>query len=294
MKRRIWVTVVIAMAAIGATVWLWAIGDHSDINVGQDKVGESVTAEGESRFAIPVEGLRITVTYDNNPHLSGLRPAWGFSCFIRGPQKSILFDTGGDAPVLLKNMDSLSIKPDDVDIVVISHAHGDHTGGLNALLDENPGIAVYLPESFSVSFKKQVREYGADVFGVNNPTEVCRGVYSVGQLGTSIKEQSLVISTDKGLIVITGCAHPGIGLIVNKAKEVFEANVLLAMGGFHLSRASESEIKAVIADLKKAGLRYAGPCHCSGDEARRLFKEAFGDHYIGLGVGSTLAGSDLQ
>ena len=62
---------------------------------------------------------------------------------------------------------------------------------------------------------------------------LCKNVYLTGEMGFSIKEQSLILNTPEGLIVITGCAHPGIVEIVKKAKAMLNRDIYLAIGGFH-------------------------------------------------------------
>jgi len=213
----------------------------------------------------------ITVTYDNNPYKEGLETGWGFSCVIKGLEKTILFDTGGDGQRLLANMRKLGIDPEEIDIVVLSHIHGDHVGGLHSILRKNPKAIVYLPISFPDSFKDKVKDYGAKVIEVQRPLKICENVYSTGELGEGIKEQSLVVSTEKGLIVITGCAHPGIVMIVHEAKNLVRNNVLLVMGGVHLGGKSKGELNNIISNFKKMGVRHVGPCHCTGDTARELF-----------------------
>jgi 7,8-dihydropterin-6-yl-methyl-4-(beta-D-ribofuranosyl)aminobenzene 5'-phosphate synthase len=236
----------------------------------------------------------ITVVYDNNPYKEGLTTAWGFSCLIRGAEKTILFDTGGDGSILLSNMEKLGINPEEIDLVVLSHIHGDHVGGLQSILEKNSDIIVYLPASFPKSFKANVERYGAKVVEIKEPLEICQGIYSTGELGTLIKEQSLVIHTERGLIVITGCAHPGIVKIVSKARDLFKKEVLLVMGGFHLGGVSEDEIEKIILSVRELGVRYVGPCHCSGNTARDLFKKEYGNNFVDSGVGRIITMEDLK
>jgi 7,8-dihydropterin-6-yl-methyl-4-(beta-D-ribofuranosyl)aminobenzene 5'-phosphate synthase len=132
----------------------------------------------------------IVILYDNNwfgPHLEA---AWGFSCLVRGLEKTILFDTGGDGHTLLGNMRQVGVEPAEIDIVVLSHFHGDHTGGLRGFLEKNPHVAVYLPGSFSGNFKKAVMSVGARVEEVFEAKELCRGAYTTGELGDAIREQA--------------------------------------------------------------------------------------------------------
>ncbi len=249
----------------------------------------------ESSGIMPEEGIKILtiiVIYDNNPYKEGLETAWGFSCLVRGAEKTVLFDTGGDGSILLANMKRLGIDPKEVEVVVLSHIHGDHVGGLSSFLSENHDVTVYLPKSFPQSFKDGVKRYGAEPVEVYDPLKICEQVYSTGELGVGIREQSLVIHTEGGLAVITGCAHPGIVSIVEKAKDLVKAEVLFVMGGFHLGSKSEGEIEQIIASFKQLGVRYAGPCHCSGDRARQLFEEAYGKNFLRIGVGETITISE--
>jgi 7,8-dihydropterin-6-yl-methyl-4-(beta-D-ribofuranosyl)aminobenzene 5'-phosphate synthase len=230
----------------------------------------------------------VTILYDNNEHDERLETAWGFSCLVEGLEETILFDAGGDGALLLRNMRTLGIDPRNVDVVVISHIHGDHVGGLTGFLEENHFVTVYLPRSFPESTKNSTRRAGAEVVQVHEPVEICEHAHSTGELGEGIKEQSLVIETGQGLVVITGCAHPGVVNIVRRAKELRGGEVHLVLGGFHLGGASEARIADIVEDLQQLGVQKVAPCHCSGDRARRAFETAYGERFIPAGVGSRL------
>jgi 7,8-dihydropterin-6-yl-methyl-4-(beta-D-ribofuranosyl)aminobenzene 5'-phosphate synthase len=105
-------------------------------------------------------------------------------------------------------------------------------------------------------------------------------------MGSAIIEQSLVIETSEGLVVITGCAHPGIVGIVSAAAE--GGDIGLVIGGFHLKDDSATEIDEVIADLQALGVKRVAPTHCTGDEARERFRAVFGDGFVPVGVGSVV------
>lgn len=240
-----------------------------------------------------MQDINITVVCDNNPYKKGFETGWGFSCLVSGPENTILFDTGPEGSLLV-NMEKLGIEPGCIDTVVLSHIHPDHTGGLDSFLEKNPEVAVYMPESFPERFKDNVRAHGAKVIEVGQPIKICENVWSTGQYGKWIKEQSLVIQTDKGSVLIVGCSHPGIVSIVNSAKDLVKDDIFLVMGCFHLEWAGKSKIEKVISVFKQSGVRYVGLCHGSGDKARRLFEEYFGRKYIKLGAGRVITIDNLK
>ena len=251
----------------------------------------AVSADSAREAIIP---KTITVIYDNYAFKQGLKTAWGFSCLVRGEKKTILFDTGGDGRLLLSNMRGLEIDPHEVDMIVLSHIHGDHVGGLSSFLQHHHGVTVFVPSSFPDDFKKGVRHFGARLQEVEGFIELCPGVYSTGEMGHSIKEQALILEAPQGLIVITGCAHPGIVAILESVKKGFQGAILLVMGGFHLTNKSVREIQEVITSFRRLGVRYVGPGHCSGDRARILFQEAYGNAFVPLGVGMEIRIDELR
>ncbi len=229
----------------------------------------------------------ITI-YDNYQHDQNLQTGWGFSCLVDADDRKLLFDTGAEGSILLDNMKKLGIDPQKIDCVVLSHAHGDHTGGLDDFLEENSGVKVYLLKSFPEGFKKKVESTGAEVVEVGDSITISEKVSTTGELGTSIKEQSLMIKTSKGLVVITGCAHPGIVDIVRHAKKITGEEIYLVLGGFHLLNLSETQLKEVIKGFRELGVKKAAPCHCSGDKTREVFRQEYGEDFIENGVGKII------
>ncbi len=265
-------------------------------------IGCTPTAPSDTPTTYPPEAVseprlpELIVVYDNSPFDSRLRTDKGFSCLIRLAQNTILFDVGGDTSTLLHNMRQLDIDPREVDTVVLSHRHNDHVGGLSEFLEQNSAVTVYLPQSFSRSFKDKVKSLGAKIEEVYEARELFAGVYTTGELGTWIKEQSLIITTPEGLVVITGCAHPGVVNIVRRAKDIVpDAGVYLVTGGFHLSGPgffgrilmgkSSAEIESIMKEFIQLSVEKVALSHCSGDKARRLFSEGYGEGYIESGVG---------
>jgi 7,8-dihydropterin-6-yl-methyl-4-(beta-D-ribofuranosyl)aminobenzene 5'-phosphate synthase len=232
--------------------------------------------------------FHMVILYDNNRFDLHLKAAWGFSCLVRGLEKTVLFDTGGDGATLISNMRLLGVEPAEIDIVVLSHIHGDHTGGLGEFLEKNPHVAVYLLDSFPANFKKAVMAMGAHVEEVFEAREIFSGAYTTGELGDGIREQALALKTANGLVVITGCAHPGIVNMVRKAREIAgDDKVHLLLGGFHLGGEPPSRIESIVEELRMLSVQRVSPCHCSGDATRTLFRQKFQSDYIESGVGKT-------
>jgi len=237
---------------------------------------------------------RLLIVYDNNTSKRALTPAWGFSCLIQFPGHQILFDTGGDPSILLANMQALNLDPREIDGVVLSHPHGDHVGGLSGLLRHGTRAAVYVPKSFPENFKRALRQSGTAAEEIDGPQRLYPGVYTTGELGKGLKEQSLVLKTRLGLVIMTGCAHPGIVEIVRSATESFKDKVYLLIGGFHLMGYSPKELHQIAQELDALQVKKIAPCHCSGDEAREFFKEYYRNNYIPCAAGLLLDLPDLE
>ena len=232
-----------------------------------------------------VEYAELVVVYDNRVLAGGAKGAWGFSCLVDAGGVRVLFDAGGSSAILLHNMRTLGVSP-RVDVVVISHEHGDHIGGLWRVLELNPGVSVYVPAGFPGDLERRIRELGCNVIECAEPTLVCRGVVTTGTLGGFIREHALVVATRRGIVVVTGCAHPGVAELVEAAERATGARrVALLIGGFHLMGASRSELEAVAERLIELGVEEVAPCHCSGERAVEVFREHFGGKLIECGVG---------
>jgi 7,8-dihydropterin-6-yl-methyl-4-(beta-D-ribofuranosyl)aminobenzene 5'-phosphate synthase len=233
------------------------------------------------------EQLTLTIVYDNNAYDARLQTDWGFACLIETGQSTILFDTGGKGAILIDNMAALGIDPQAIDAVVLSHAHGDHTGGLQDLLNAGARPVVYALASFSLAFKNEVRAQ-TELVEVKAPTEIAPGVYTTGRVGSQIPEQALVIKHTDGPVIVTGCAHPGIVEMVRRARQTVDQDPTLVVGGFHLGQASAGQIETIIADLGQLGVRQVAPCHCTGNRARRMFAAAYGPDCVLAGVGQVI------
>jgi 7,8-dihydropterin-6-yl-methyl-4-(beta-D-ribofuranosyl)aminobenzene 5'-phosphate synthase len=242
----------------------------------------------EGAIAVEARPLRITVIYNNVPHGVGMKTAWGFAALIETGSATVLFDTGGDGAMLLANMKRVGVEPGRVSAVVLSHIHADHTGGLDDLLAQAPTVTVYVPRSFPASFVRAVEGRGASVERVGGPQRLFANLYSTGEMGDGPKEQALIIETPAGLVVVTGCAHPGIVAVAAAARRQRGNDIYLLMGGFHLGGYGTAEVAETVRALAELGVRKVAPSHCTGEEAIALFRSAWGSDFIEGGCGAVI------
>jgi 7,8-dihydropterin-6-yl-methyl-4-(beta-D-ribofuranosyl)aminobenzene 5'-phosphate synthase len=245
----------------------------------------TVLAASQSAPTTPAGGAPtvLTIAYDNRALDPGLRSGWGFACAIETPETTILFDTGAEGDALLYNLRALGIDPAQIEIVILSHNHADHTGGLEALLGLRDDLVIYAPESFAEDIVRRAGGRG-QVVEVLQIQPIVGGVWTLGEMGTSIREQSVVVEGSRGLTLITGCAHPGIVSIAERALEV--GPVDLVLGGFHLGQTPADQIETIIERLQGLGIARAAPGHCTGELAIEMFRAAYGDGYLAVYVGT--------
>ncbi|MEW6328143.1 MAG: MBL fold metallo-hydrolase [Thermodesulfobacteriota bacterium] len=200
--------------------------------------------------------MKIIIVYDNEALGEGLKADWGFSCLVESENgRRILFDTGAGGSILLHNLEKLNIDPLTIPEIFISHNHWDHTGGLLDLIKLNKEVKVYIPNSCP-------KPPGAGkVVIITGPVQIHENVFSTGELAGI--EQSLVVRTNGGLVVVTGCSHPGVGAILQAASGFGKVNALI--GGLHGFREFH-----LLKDLK-----IVCPCHCTQFklEIERLYPE---------------------
>ncbi len=209
--------------------------------------------------------MKITLIYDNEVYREDLKADWGFSCLVEVDGRRILFDTGADGKILLDNMEKLGIKPETINEVFISHSHRDHTGGLGDFLRVNNEITIYSPSSYQPPQAKEI-------IMVKEPIQIHPNVFSTGELNGI--EQSMVVKTGKGLVVIDGCSHPGVGNILQAASRF--GRIYALIGGLHGFREFD-----VLRDLSMVC-----PCHCTqfSSEIKSLYPEK----YISGGAGRVI------
>jgi 7,8-dihydropterin-6-yl-methyl-4-(beta-D-ribofuranosyl)aminobenzene 5'-phosphate synthase len=240
----------------------------------------------------PGSGIRSSVTmvvlYDNYIFQKGTKADWGFSLLLTGLDKEVLFDAGARPDVLEYNLSATGIDPSGIQMLVFSHEHGDHTGGISALAKLKNGIPVVIPESFSKDFKLRLVNLGYKPVMVKAPSQICRNLYTSGGFEFDIPEETLVLDTRNGLVVITGCAHPGIIDMLRKIKKDFGKNIYMVCGGFHLMDKNDNEMVEIISQMKDLGVVRCGATHCTGEKQIKMFREAYGDNYVELGTGNRI------
>ena len=206
---------------------------------------------------------RVTILYDNVSFMKDSIADWGFACLVESQGRRILFDTGAKGNVLLHNMNLLGIHPSTIDTVFISHAHWDHTGGLSTFLTHHNDVSVYVPPSFSGTL--QARE----TIVVTHETALGKNLYSTGEL--SHIEQSLIVTTKRGSLVIAGCSHSGVTQILRAAAPFGHVHALI--GGLH----GFSDFGA----LKEIDIICATHCTQHVKEIKRLYPRQFIDGGVG-------------
>ena len=235
--------------------------------------------------------MQIKILFDSVALDNRFSTGWGVSYLVDG---KILFDTGEKSTVLFRNMKNMGAEIADIRTVVISHDHWDHTGGLRGILRERERLNVYICPNFSRELKAKVKKLGGIDIERDKITEIDKDIFVTGEIfgvynGEYMSEQALIIKTENGITVITGCAHPGILEILEKIRERFpQEKLYLVFGGFHLKDRGKNEIKAIIERFKKMKVEKVGPSHCSGKEATEVFRKRYGKDLIPIMVGQTL------
>lgn len=266
---------------------------------------------------------RITILYDAFGPPSNLKLDWGFAALVEYGGKRILFDTGNNAKIFEHNVKELGVDLKQLDAVIISHRHGDHTSGLNYLLQVNPSVKIYAPVE-AAQFKGPAplaflkREPGlpptmsyyrgqnpeqfitgspwpdANFEVVSRQTEIFPGFFVLTTVsekpGTrDMNELSLAIRTPEGLAVIVGCSHPGIEKILGAAAKI-DPQLYTVTGGFHLVVTAPEEIERVAALLdENLKIKRVAPGHCTSELGFKTFMSRFKDRFDQAGVGRAIA-----
>ncbi|MFW6194091.1 MAG: MBL fold metallo-hydrolase [Halobacteriota archaeon] len=198
---------------------------------------------------------KLRVVFDNQSLKPGLKEGWGFSCLIEHEGSKVLFDTGADGSILRHNMGEMGIDIHDIDMVIISHGHGDHTGGLREILKVKPEISVAIPQSIT----RTMSRFSSNLTPVSKAEQLLPGIWSTGELPPG--EQGAVIETGKGNVLVTGCSHPGLGKMIEESERLL-GELFCIIGGFH-----------GFTKVEMLGDRLVYPCHCTMLKSKILERE---------------------
>jgi len=244
---------------------------------------------------------------------------WGFSALVVVDGHRILFDTGARPDTVLINTRAMKIDLSNVPDVILTHNHGDHTGGLitlktsvgaNALKTAHAGEGIFLKRDNSSTgwiamdrIREDYEKLGGRIVVHDKPVELYPGVwltgpvprvypeknYGIGPLSkvrmpdgsmaddTVPEDMSLVIDTERGLVVISGCGHSGIINTLEYArKTVRTAPIHAAIGGFHLFQLDDEKLQWTAGKLREFGIQNFLGAHCTGVEATYRIRELTG------------------
>jgi len=226
---------------------------------------------------------KITILVDNlDGSVEGFTKSYGFSAVIEIDNKKVLFDTGSNKKPLLDNFKSLGYTPKDLDCVILSHNHDDHTDGLPGILQENETIPVYVHKDWDrkVSFmgfqvpvkNKRIINHGGKLSQISNKIIITNPHYSNDYGG--IDEHACYVKNEQknSYILITGCCHPGLTTFLNdrESLNISLNSPLSIIGGLHGFRFSNQQAKQFYPKLEKIILSH---CTTHIKAYERQFKE---------------------
>ncbi len=263
--------------------------------------------------------MEITTLIDNVVYGNNLTGEHGLSLLIKLDGFTILFDTGQSGQ-FIRNAMTLSVDIKSVDVVIISHGHYDHTGGLHNFCQVNKTAKIYIkPEAMKLKYKNKSKFIGIPfqsklfenrVIDVRQPLALRPDVHILPDIalhhsedthfmGMYIKsgdtwlsddfqdEQILVIQEKEALVIISGCSHRGITNIIDTAIRYFNKPIAAVFGGFHLKDELADTVSFIIEKLGSYKIPLLGVSHCTGlDAYARLKSELPGSNvfynYTGL------------
>jgi 7,8-dihydropterin-6-yl-methyl-4-(beta-D-ribofuranosyl)aminobenzene 5'-phosphate synthase len=261
---------------------------------------------------------RVLSVYDEGALVgTPLIGAKGLSILVDVDGSRTLFDTGLRGKYLTHNMDCLNIEPDSIDRVVISHAHIDHTGGLQGLLEarERDVEILITPDCEYVSRVRflgiPVKRAGLpnmpddemekmDLRTVSEWTQLSENLFLTGKIpsehtagGSAMDipadESSLVITAKNGAVLICGCCHHGMGTTIAYVEKMTGMNVVTVIGGLHMRRLKKKEVHGIAEGLIENGAPLLYANHCTGETQTIHLREKLGldavkNFYVGTEI----------
>ncbi len=221
--------------------------------------------------------LKITVIVDDKADNS-LIQTHGLSLLIEYNDYYVLFDTGPSIEVLEHNAEKLGVDLELVDAVVLSHTHTPHIGGIRLLGWSSPFIKVYAPYGSLEFISNMLKPLGVKPVEIDSWKKLTDKIYISKPIHGPPWEHFLVINTSKGLLVFSGCMHPGIKRVIDEITGFLKEHRIYGLiGGFHLSNAPQTVINEVIEYIEELSPEYIIPLHCSGDKFREELKKKLPD-----------------
>ncbi|HOO73842.1 MAG TPA: MBL fold metallo-hydrolase [Tepiditoga sp.] len=232
-----------------------------------------------------MDKLTITGIVDNYRCDTSYKRDWGFSALIRTKYNSILFDTGNNPEILENNLKIAAPDLSSIDYVFISHDDYDHTGGIEYIAKNYSVGKFIIPNLENKSLYNRITDCKKDVMEITSPTSFDMDIHSTGVMGDNKKEQSLIINTRLGNILIAGCSHMGAGTLANYVKDAFTDDIYLFIGGYHFYKLYDDVLEEKIEEIIAAEPEFLAPTHCSGEQTREYIKNRYENKYFEFGAG---------
>jgi len=228
------------------------------------------------------------VIYDVTPKAEeGYKPDFGYAVFIRYGGKQILFDTGTDPKIFAANAKKAGIDLEALDAVIVSHNHHDHIGGLGVIRGAQPNLKIFAPPEQDFD--------GGPLQRLNGSIEIAPNLFVISthndKATFGVKDElSVLIKTDEGPYLITGCSHTGLPTIIDKATEIAGRDLFFYTGGSGLKFRKPGDAKPEAQAVKSRKVAHASPGHCSVDHnALQTYQETFEGDYVASKLGERVA-----